>query len=61
MGAIAIIAWFAVIAQFYLILQTTTQTGFSTSKTIINFFSYFTILNNLLVARSEERRVGKEC
>jgi len=50
MGAIAIIAWFAVIAQFYLILQTTTQTGFSTSKTIINFFSYFTILNNLLVA-----------
>ena len=50
MVSIAIIAWFALIAQFYLILQSTGQTGFSTIKTIVNFFSYFTILSNLLVA-----------
>lgn len=50
MWTIAIIAWFALFAQFYLILQSTRQTGFSTFKTIVNFFSYFTILSNLLVA-----------
>ncbi len=50
MASIALIAWLALIAQFYLILQSTAQTGFSTVKTIINFFSYFTILSNGLVA-----------
>jgi hypothetical protein len=50
MVSIAIIAWFALIGQFYLILQSTGTTGFSTIKTITNFFSYFTILSNLLVA-----------
>lgn len=47
---IAITAWIALILQFYLILQTTAETGFSTFKTVTNFFSYFTILTNLLVA-----------
>ncbi|MBL7724254.1 MAG: Pr6Pr family membrane protein [Chitinophagaceae bacterium] len=47
---IAITAWIALTQQFYLILQTTTETGFSTLKTVTNFFSYFTILTNLLVA-----------
>lgn len=49
-ASIAITAWIAVILQFYLILQTTGTTGFSTFKTVTNFFSYFTILSNLLVA-----------
>lgn len=47
---IAITAWIALILQFFLILQTTNETGFSTLKTVTNFFSYFTILTNLLVA-----------
>ncbi len=50
MAVVVIIAWTALILQFYLILQTTGTTGFSTLKTVINFFSYFTILSNLLVA-----------
>lgn len=50
MAVVAIIAWTALILQFYLILQTTGITGFSTLKTVTNFFSYFTILSNLLVA-----------
>lgn len=50
MAFVAIIAWTALILQFYLILQTTGTTGFSTLKTVTNFFSYFTILSNLFVA-----------
>ena len=50
MAVVAIIAWTALILQFYLILQTTGTTGFSILKTVTNFFSYFTILSNLLVA-----------
>lgn len=43
---LAIIAWFAVIAQFVLMLQNRQA---STSETIIRFFSFFTILTNILV------------
>ncbi len=50
MGIIALIAWFALIGQFYLILQSTEVTGYSKLKLTANFFSYFTILSNLLVA-----------
>jgi nitrate/nitrite-specific signal transduction histidine kinase len=50
MYVIAIVPWFALAAQFYLILQTTNETGYSNLKTITNFFSYFTILSNLLIA-----------
>ncbi|MEO8726442.1 MAG: Pr6Pr family membrane protein [Acidobacteriaceae bacterium] len=39
---IALIAWFALIVQLYLSL--------SIGGTLVNFFSYFTILTNLLVA-----------
>jgi hypothetical protein len=49
---IAIIAWFALILQLSLSLKTITATGFSSLKTITNFFSYFTILSNLFVAIS---------
>jgi hypothetical protein len=47
---LALIAWFGVGAQFYLTLQTPAQTGYSTLKTVVNFFSYFTVLCNILVA-----------
>ena len=42
-----ILTWFAVIAQFILIIQNR-QTG--VAETIIRFFSFFTILTNILVA-----------
>lgn len=44
---IAILAWFAVIGQFVLLLQNTTV---SLAETIVRFVSYFTILTNTLVA-----------
>jgi hypothetical protein len=44
---IALLGWFALIAQFYLIiLNRVTSVG----ETIIRYFSFFTILTNLLVA-----------
>lgn len=43
----AILGWFAVSAQFYLIMQGRTL---STTETIIKFLSYFTILTNIVVA-----------
>jgi hypothetical protein len=48
MMLLAIITWVAIALQFYLILQSTV--GFSKLKLAINFFSYFTILSNLLIA-----------
>lgn len=42
-----LIAWAAVITQFILMMQTTKVTEL---ETIVRFFSYFTILTNLLVA-----------
>lgn len=44
---ITIIAWFAVIVQFILMLQNRVE---SVPETIIRFFSFFTILTNTLVA-----------
>ncbi|MBI5371523.1 MAG: Pr6Pr family membrane protein [Sphingobacteriales bacterium] len=43
----AAIAWFAVLAQFYLMMENRRA---SVCETIIRFFSFFTILTNLLVA-----------
>lgn len=43
----AIIAWFAVLTQYYLMIE---NRGASISETTIRFFSFFTILTNLLVA-----------
>lgn len=43
----AFLTWFAVIAQFYLMLE---QSVISTTETTIRFFSYFTILTNTLIA-----------
>ena len=43
----AAITWFAVILQFYLIILNRVE---SVPETIIRFFSYYTILTNILVA-----------
>lgn len=43
----AAIGWFAVIAQYYLMIKNTTV---SVTETTIRFFSFFTILTNTLVA-----------
>lgn len=40
-------AWFALIAQFYLMME---NRIFSVTETVIRFFSYFTILTNMMVA-----------
>ncbi|GAB2614654.1 Pr6Pr family membrane protein [Belliella aquatica] len=45
--AFAFIAWFAVIVQFYLMMENRIA---SVPETIIRFFSFFTILTNTLVA-----------
>jgi hypothetical protein len=44
---IAVLGWFALAAQFYLILE---NRAASVPETIIRYFSFFTILTNLLVA-----------
>ncbi|MBX3242155.1 MAG: Pr6Pr family membrane protein [Chitinophagaceae bacterium] len=44
---ITLLAWFAVVIQFVLLLQNTTV---PLTETIIRFFSFFTILTNTLVA-----------
>ena len=44
---IVILGWFALIAQFYLIILNRTV---SVVETVIRYFSFFTILTNLLVA-----------
>lgn len=46
---LAILGWFALIAQFYLNV-TNIYSNASLSETIIRYFSYFTITTNLLVA-----------
>lgn len=43
----AALGWFAVIAQYYLMLESRT---ISVSEATIRFFSFFTILTNILVA-----------
>ena len=43
----ALLGWFALIAQFYLIIINKTA---SVSETIIRYFSFFTILSNIMVA-----------
>jgi len=49
---IAIIAWFALVLQLFLQIDNAGLNGLTTSEAIFNYFSYFTILTNLLVAVS---------
>jgi len=50
----AILTWLTVILQFYLILVNSATPA---AETVIRFFSYFTILTNILVACSFTKRV----
>ena len=45
--AIAIFGWFALISQFYLIVENRVT---SIPETIIRYFSFFTIVTNFIVA-----------
>jgi hypothetical protein len=49
MALTAIIGWFALVLQFYLQVTRALAHGLSVSGAIINYFSFFTILTNLLV------------
>lgn len=47
---LALLSWFALGLQLYLSLVLNNAQGIPLSQTLINFFSFFTILSNLLVA-----------
>lgn len=49
-GAIAALAWFAVALQLVLSMGAAVTAGGAVATTLVNFFSFFTILTNLLVA-----------
>src|SRR5687768_4020290 len=46
----AIVAWLALILQLYVMLRNAETNGLTPLKATWNFFSYFTVLTNLLVA-----------
>ena len=50
--ALALIAWFSVLLQCYLSLQLAAQNGKSIGSGLEVFFSYFTVLTNLLICVS---------
>ena len=50
MGGIAVVAWFALVLQLYLMVTTTDAGGGAISGAVANYFSFFTILTNLVVA-----------
>ena len=49
-GSLAFITWLALAIQFVLQVRSIEVTGFSFAKAATNFFSYFTVLSNILVA-----------
>jgi hypothetical protein len=49
-SAIALLAWFGLIMRLYLTATTSLAAGASRFQLIANYFSFFTILTNLLVA-----------
>jgi hypothetical protein len=54
--SICLLAWFALIGQFYLIILNRVT---SITETIIRYFSFFTILTNLIVAICCSVLIGK--
>jgi hypothetical protein len=49
-GAIAVIGWFGLILQFVIVLTSEVNQSLAVSERIIRYFSFFTILTNLIVA-----------
>ena len=47
---IAVVTWFALVLQLYLIVGVTVADGGSALIAVVNYLSFFTILTNLLVA-----------
>jgi hypothetical protein len=47
---IAAVAWFALVLQFYLMVIDTPAQGAARMRLFFNYFSFFTILSNLIVA-----------
>lgn len=47
---VAVVGWFAIIMQFYLVMGAWIAQGQSLAEAIVQFFSYFTILTNMLVS-----------
>lgn len=47
---LALVGWFALALQLWLILALTAQSGIGTGETLVRFFSYYTILTNILAA-----------
>jgi hypothetical protein len=49
-AAIALLGWYALLLQLYLVIVTARATGASVTTAVVNYFSFFTILTNLFVA-----------
>jgi len=49
-AAIAVVTWFALALQFYLMVIQSQAQGAARVRLMANYFSFFTILTNLLVA-----------
>ena len=57
LAVIAGVGWYALSLQFYLMVQNSEANGMTVTRSVTNFFSYFTILSNLLVAVSTTTRL----
>lgn len=57
LAVIAGVGWYALSLQFYLMVQNSEANGMTVTRSVTNFFSYFTILSNLLVAVSTTARL----
>lgn len=57
LAVIAGIGWYALSLQFYLVVQNSEANNMTVTRSVTNFFSYFTILSNLLVAVSTTARL----
>lgn len=49
-AGIALLAWYGLLLQLYVVIITARSTGVPVATAIVNYFSFFTILTNLLVA-----------
>jgi hypothetical protein len=49
-AALAVLSWYALLLQLYVSITTALATRIPVPTAIVNYFSYFTILTNLLVA-----------
>jgi hypothetical protein len=49
-AAIALLAWYALLLQLYLVVITARATGVAVETAVVNYFSFFTISTNLFIA-----------